>query len=115
MFRITRVIVPLAAIVTVTACDVPQTASQESPEGLGSVVFFHPDGMGVNTWGAVRVMTVGPDGRLNGVIRERAGMVLRLVPDASPEELAESLTQNLRDLARLGITSIIQAGETPAG
>jgi len=32
---------------------------------LGSVVFFHPDGMGVNTWGAVRVMTVGPDGRLN--------------------------------------------------
>jgi len=32
---------------------------------LGSVVFFHPDGMAVNTWGAVRVMTVGPDGRLN--------------------------------------------------
>ena len=32
---------------------------------LGSVIFFHPDGMGVNTWGAVRVMTVGPDGRLN--------------------------------------------------
>jgi alkaline phosphatase len=33
--------------------------------GEGSVIFFHPDGMGVNTWGAVRVMTVGPDGRLN--------------------------------------------------
>jgi len=33
--------------------------------GNGSVIFFHPDGMGVNTWGAVRVMTVGPDGRLN--------------------------------------------------
>jgi alkaline phosphatase len=30
-----------------------------------SVVFFHPDGMGVNTWAAVRVATVGPDGRLN--------------------------------------------------
>ena len=33
--------------------------------GEGSVIFFHPDGMGVNTWGAVRMMTVGPDGRLN--------------------------------------------------
>jgi alkaline phosphatase len=65
MSRITRVIVPLAAIVTAAACDVPRTASQESPEGSGSVIFFHPDGMGVNTWGAVRVMTVGPDGRLN--------------------------------------------------
>ena len=32
---------------------------------LGSAIFFHPDGMGVNTWGAVRMMTVGPDGRLN--------------------------------------------------
>jgi len=32
---------------------------------LGNVIFFHPDGMGANTWGAVRMMTVGPDGRLN--------------------------------------------------
>jgi len=34
-------------------------------QDLGSVIFFHPDGMGVNTWGVVRMMTVGPDGRLN--------------------------------------------------
>lgn len=31
----------------------------------GNVVFFHPDGMGVNHWGAVRMHVVGPDGRLN--------------------------------------------------
>lgn len=41
-----------------------ESAAQPGP-GEGSVIFFHPDGMGVNTWGAVRMMTVGPDGRLN--------------------------------------------------
>ncbi len=30
----------------------------------GDVIFFHPDGMGVNQWGAVRIRFVGPDGRL---------------------------------------------------
>ncbi|MBT8461302.1 MAG: alkaline phosphatase [Gemmatimonadetes bacterium] len=39
-----------------------QATAEPAP---GSVIFFHPDGMGVNTWGAVRMMTVGPDGRLN--------------------------------------------------
>jgi alkaline phosphatase len=29
-----------------------------------SAVFLHPDGMGVNTWGVVRLREVGPDGRL---------------------------------------------------
>ena len=38
---------------------------QPAEPGEGNVIFFHPDGMGVNTWGAVRMMTVGPDGRLN--------------------------------------------------
>jgi len=31
----------------------------------GSVIFFHPDGMSVSHWGAVRMHSVGPDGRLN--------------------------------------------------
>ena len=51
------------------ALTLPLLKSQESAaqpgSGEGSVIFFHPDGMGVNTWGAVRMMTVGPDGRLN--------------------------------------------------
>jgi len=45
----------------------PRSDSSAAKVGddLGSVIFFHPDGMGVNTWGAVRMWTVGPDGRLN--------------------------------------------------
>lgn len=30
----------------------------------GSAIFIHPDGMGANTWMAVRLAQVGPDGRL---------------------------------------------------
>lgn len=54
-------------------------------------------------------------GELNGVIRERQDLVSRLVPEASPEELRESFVAALRDLLRHGITSIIQAGVSPAG
>jgi predicted amidohydrolase YtcJ len=54
-------------------------------------------------------------GRLNGVIRERQSIVSRLVPDATPAELRESMVQMLRDQLSLGITSLIQAGETPEG
>jgi predicted amidohydrolase YtcJ len=54
-------------------------------------------------------------GELNGVIRERQGMVSRLVPDASPEEFRETQVQVLRDQLALGITSLIQAGENPNG
>ena len=52
-------------------------------------------------------------GELNGVIRERAGIVSRLVPEATREELRDSFTQALRNLLSLGITSIIQAGVPP--
>jgi alkaline phosphatase len=36
-------------------------AFAESPR---SAIFLHPDGMGANTWAAVRLQEVGPDGRL---------------------------------------------------
>ncbi len=52
-------------------------------------------------------------GELNGIIRETQGIVGRLVPDDKPEELRDSLVQNLRNLLQLGITSIILAGATP--
>ena len=54
-----------------------------------------------------------PDGSLNGVIRERQGIVGRLVPEASPDELRESLIEVLRDQLALGITSVVQAGVSP--
>jgi predicted amidohydrolase YtcJ len=53
------------------------------------------------------------NGELNGIIRERAGIVSRLVPETTPEELRESFAQALRNLLSLGITSIIQAGVPP--
>ena len=63
MSRPVRVI--MVALAVATGLLVFQYQSRASVDELGSVIFFHPDGMGVNTWGAVRMMTVGPDGRLN--------------------------------------------------
>lgn len=37
----------------------PATAAEP-----GSAIFLHPDGMGANTWSALRLREVGPDGRL---------------------------------------------------
>ncbi|MBI4477852.1 MAG: amidohydrolase [Acidobacteria bacterium] len=54
-------------------------------------------------------------GELNGVIRERQGIVSRLVPRASREELRASFVQNIRNLLRLGITSFTLAGTSPDG
>jgi predicted amidohydrolase YtcJ len=51
------------------------------------------------------------DGRLNGIIRERQDVVARLVPESPAEEIAASLTDNLRRLFALGITSIVQAAD----
>src|SRR5687767_850133 len=54
-------------------------------------------------------------GELNGVIRERQGIVSRLVPAATPGELRDSLVQNIRNVLSLGITSFTLAGTSPAG
>jgi len=37
----------------------------QGTEPPGNVIFFHPDGAGVNHWTALRMKEVGPDGRLN--------------------------------------------------
>jgi alkaline phosphatase len=55
-----RVLLIAAALL---AALLPGGASAQPP--IGNVIFFHPDGMGVNHWGAVRMFTVGPDGRLH--------------------------------------------------
>ena len=55
-------------------------------------------------------------GRMNGILREGAqGLVSRLVPDPTPEELRVTFVENLRRLLSLGITSIIHAGVDIAG
>lgn len=58
------------------------------------------------------VIEVGDDGELNGIIRERQGIVGRLVPDSTYEELIASLEINLNDLLEKGITSITDASKT---
>lgn len=54
-------------------------------------------------------------GDLNGVIRERQGIVSRLVPGATPAELRDSLIANIRHVLSLGITSFTLAGTSSAG
>lgn len=39
--------------------------SVASAQDTGSVIFIHPDGTGANTWGAARMLLVGPDGDLH--------------------------------------------------
>jgi predicted amidohydrolase YtcJ len=52
------------------------------------------------------------NGKLNGIIRERVDLVLRLVPAATDEELRPSLVANLQDQFQYGITSIVQGADT---
>lgn len=39
--------------------------AQVASADTGNVIFFHPDGAGVNHWNAARLHIVGPDGELN--------------------------------------------------
>ncbi len=50
-------------------------------------------------------------GEPTGIIRERHGLLLELVPPASNEELVVSLRRNLSRLFSFGITSIVEANE----
>ena len=54
----------LAICVLATAPAIAQAGAQTGAQ-TGNVIFFHPDGAGVNHWNAARVHTAGPDGELN--------------------------------------------------
>lgn len=51
-------------------------------------------------------------GELNGIVRERQDILGRLVPPSTQKELRASFVDNLKDLFRHGITSIVQASES---
>lgn len=53
------------------------------------------------------------NGVANGIIRERQGIVGRLVPDATYDEFVASLEVNLNNLLAKGITSITDASTPP--
>jgi predicted amidohydrolase YtcJ len=55
------------------------------------------------------VIEKGEDGRLNGVIRERQELVGHLIPEATYEEVRESLIGVLQEQLSLGITSFTHA------
>jgi predicted amidohydrolase YtcJ len=55
------------------------------------------------------VIEKGPDGRLNGVIRETQDMVGKLVPESTFEEKRPDLIRRLKDQFRHGITSLTNA------
>jgi len=55
------------------------------------------------------VIERGDDGELNGVIRERQDIVSRLVPEATNDEVRDSLIAELKRQLSLGITSITHA------
>lgn len=52
----------LGAVALFTAL-LPLMAQDELP--TGNVIFFHPDGSGLNSWNAARMYWYGPDGMLN--------------------------------------------------
>ena len=52
------------------------------------------------------------NGEPNGVIRERSDLYTSLVPRDKPQDVRESLLENVRDQLKLGITSVIEAGAT---
>ncbi|MGA3202188.1 MAG: amidohydrolase [Bryobacteraceae bacterium] len=53
-----------------------------------------------------------PSGEPNGVIRERTDLYTRLVPPDKPQDVRETLLENVREQLKLGITSVIEAGAT---
>jgi alkaline phosphatase len=71
----------IAGLVTVGALPVVAQTPAGSAQ-TGNVIFFHPDGFGVNHWGAVRMHSVGPDGRLNWDRLPAAAVYLGHMKDA---------------------------------
>lgn len=55
------------------------------------------------------VIEIGDDGELNGIIRERQDIVSRLIPEATNEEVRDSLVAELKRQLSLGITSLTHA------
>jgi len=51
----------LVLLIVLVAVGAGPAAAQKT----GNVIFFHPDGAGVNHWGALRFLIAGPDGELN--------------------------------------------------
>lgn len=63
MIRLVALAIAMVLGACVSAAQAPATPPSSPPSPHG-VVFLHPDGMGPNTWTAIRLREVGPDGAL---------------------------------------------------
>lgn len=54
-----------SCVVTFPAFGDDHQSDHADAASTGSVIFFHPDGTGLNHWAVARAVTVGPDGRTN--------------------------------------------------
>jgi len=69
IFNRTSIII-LSTIFLISGCSKENVHNQAT---TGSVIFIHPDGSGLNMWGALRLLQVGPDGMLNWDKMEHMG------------------------------------------
>lgn len=58
------------------SCAPPSAAPESANDEIktGSAIFIHPDGVGANTWNALRAIRVGPDSMLNWDYMEEMGV-----------------------------------------
>ena len=62
----TRSLTLMSTLALATALSLPMASPVAAQDvQTGNVIFFHPDGTGVNHWGAARMHIAGPDGELN--------------------------------------------------
>lgn len=61
----TRMAAVMALLLSSAAASAQEAVPAAAPAAGGNVIFFHPDGTGVNHWTAARMAIVGPDGELN--------------------------------------------------
>lgn len=55
----------ILALATATIAILVIATAQTPAPRQGNVIFLHPDGTGLNNWGAARILYYGPDGMLN--------------------------------------------------
>ena len=55
----------VSTLAVTAALGVALAAMPAAAQETGNVIFFHPDGTGVNHWAAARMHVAGPDGELN--------------------------------------------------
>jgi alkaline phosphatase len=74
MRMLTRTLIFAAILPLISVAQTPVPPATGARSEPGNAIFIHPDGVGANTWAALRMLTVGPDGNLNWDRMERMGV-----------------------------------------